>query len=334
MINVTHYLRKFSPGAYSLERLFADIRAYMPADIKIRSRESSFASRGLWRRIYNMLEAIFRQGEVNHITGDVHFLAILLFRRRTVLTILDCVLFQSLSGIHRSLLWLFWYALPVRRAQVITVVSEATKVELLKFVNCDPPKIVVIYASVSEFFRPANHLFNSTCPRVLQIGTTLHNKNIERVAEALATINCRWVIIGRLAAVQLAAIERFGIDFENYIDISEDALLVQYKLADMLVFASTYEGFGLPIVEANAVGRPVVTSNLCSMPEVAGAAACLVDPYNVASIRAGILRVIQDTGYRNLLVHAGFENVKRFRPATIAAQYAELYRRVHSAKQS
>ena len=78
------------------------------------------------------------------------------------------------------------------------------------------------------------------------------------------------------------------------------------------------------------VGRPVVTSNLWSMPEVAGNAACLVDPLDVASIRAGICRVIQDSAYRERLVEAGFENVKRFQVETIAAQYANLYRSVYA----
>jgi glycosyltransferase involved in cell wall biosynthesis len=188
----------------------------------------------------------------------------------------------------------------------------------------------VIYCCVSEIFYPELRPFNSRCPRILQVGTGAHNKNVERVAAALVGINCRWVIIGRLSSAQRVVIERYGIDYENYVGLSEDALLSQYKLSDMLVFASTYEGFGLPIVEANAVGRPVVTSNLCSMPEVAGGAACLVDPYSVESIREGILRVIEDDDFRIGLVNAGILNANRFRPVVIAEQYAELYRQVYS----
>ena len=118
--------------------------------------------------------------------------------------------------------------------------------------------------------------------------------------------------------------------FKNIFDLSREELVEQYQRCDLLIFASTYEGFGLPIVEANAVGRPVVTSNLWSMPEVAGNAACLVDPLDVASIRAGICRVIQDSAYRERLVEAGFENVKRFQVEGIAAQYANLYRSVYA----
>lgn len=330
MIRVTHYQRKPYLGCYSLERLFSDIRAVMPADIDVKVQESSHISRGLWRRGYNMVEAAFRQGDVNHVTGDVHFLTYLLKRRITVLTIPDCVGLEGLSGLKQWFLWLLWYWLPMHRARAVTVISAATKRELLNYVNCDPDKIQVIHCCVSEDFSPDERPFNSCCPKVLQIGTGAHNKNVERVAAALAGINCRWVIVGHLSDAQVSVIERHGIDYENHADLSDEALLEQYRRADMLVFASTYEGFGLPIVEANAVGRPVVTSTLCSMPEVAGDAACLVDPFDVASIRAGILRIIEDADYRNRLVKAGFENVVRFRPAVIAEQYAQLYRRIRA----
>lgn len=327
LIKVTHYQRKPELGAFSLERLFADIRAVMPSDIAVDVQESTFLSRGLWRRTYNIIEAAFRQGDVNHVTGDVHFLAYLLKRKRTILTILDCVSLQRLSRFKRWVLWLLWYALPVSRADLITVISEATKQELLKVVHCDLNKVHVIYCCISEWFNPEPLLFNTCCPRILQVGTG-DNKNIERVTAALSDINCQWIIIGRLSPAQRAVIESHGIEYENHVGLSEEALLEQYKLADMLVFASTYEGFGLPIVEANAVGRPVVTSTLYSMPEVAGNAACLVDPYSIASIRAGILKVIEDADYRGSLVRAGFINVERFRPAVIAEQYAQLYRKI------
>jgi glycosyltransferase involved in cell wall biosynthesis len=94
----------------------------------------------------------------------------------------------------------------------------------------------------------------------------------------------------------------------------------------MVIFASTYEGFGLPIIEANAVGRPVVTSDIYSMPEVAGDAACLVNPFDVSNIRTGVLRVIQDESYRRKLIENGFKNVERFKPNAIAQQYLELYK--------
>jgi len=289
---------------------------------------SRFFSRGLISRIFDILRARQYQGDVNHVTGDVHFLTYLLDRQRTILTILDCVMLEHLRGIRRWLLWFLWYWLPAKRCAVITVISESTRQQLLRHLHCHPSKIRVIHCNVSKEFHPAPQSFNAARPRLLQVGTSA-NKNLERVARAIAGLACDLTIIGQLTALQMDELNRQQVSYEVLENLSREDLVVQYKRCDILIFASTYEGFGLPIVEANAVGRPVVTSNLWSMPEVAGEAACLVDPYDVASIRAGICRVTQDSAYRDRLVTMGFENVKRFQIETIAAQYSELYRRVY-----
>src|SRR5690606_29268410 len=91
-------------------------------------------------------------------------------------------------------------------------------------------------------------------------------------------------------------------------------------------FASTYEGFGMPILEAQAVGRPVLTSAAASMPDVAGDAAWLVDPFDVEAIRDGLQRMLAEPGLRERLIDRGFRNVGRFTPAIVAAAYARLYR--------
>ena len=88
----------------------------------------------------------------------------------------------------------------------------------------------------------------------------------------------------------------------------------------------------MPVLEANAAGRPLVAGNLSAIPEVAGNAACLVNPYDVNSIRAGILKVIEDEEYRHQLVKNGLENVKRFRPETIAREYLKVYEEVLGQK--
>jgi glycosyltransferase involved in cell wall biosynthesis len=103
---------------------------------------------------------------------------------------------------------------------------------------------------------------------------------------------------------------------------------MQYRMADIVCFASLYEGFGLPILEAQATGRPVVTSDRCSMPYVAGGAALLVNPESVDSIRSGIQSLIDNAQLREQLIVQGLENVKRFRISTMCEKYAELYQRV------
>jgi len=114
------------------------------------------------------------------------------------------------------------------------------------------------------------------------------------------------------------------------LDIHDDEIVREYLNADMLVFVSTYEGFGLPILEGQAAGRPVITSCLSPMKEVAGGGACLVDPYSIVDIREGVLRVIHDSQYRAMLIQAGFDNVRAYSPKNVARQYSSLYEALFS----
>jgi glycosyltransferase involved in cell wall biosynthesis len=287
-----------------------------------------FESGGLWRRVLNILEAPLHRNEINHITGDVSYLVFLLPKSQTVLTITDCVGLRTTRGLNYRRLLCFWYWLPVRRVAAVTAISSFTREEILRYTKCDPEIIHVIPVPVPSEFTACPKEFNSERPIILQVGTGEHNKNLSRVAEALRGIPCQLDIIGKLTEKQRRMLDENGITYTCQWNLSDQEIVDHYRRCDLVVFASTYEGFGMPIVEANATGRPVVTSNIASMPEVAGSAACLVDPFDPASIREGILRVIHDVDYRNSLVAQGFENVKRFRPEVVAEQYARLYREV------
>ena len=326
-LKVVHFMRKPLIGYFSVEQLFGDIRSVLPKHIRAAVRVNRYPSQGLRWRIVDILGASKQQGQVNHVTGDVHYLTYLLDRRRTVLTILDCVTLERLTGLRRWVFWLLWYWLPEQRCAAITVISESTKQQLLRHLRCDSDKITVIHCPVSDEFTASAKPFDSHCPRILQVGTT-ENKNIPRVAEALQGLSCRLAIIGPLSEAQKMVLTRYGINYENHVGLSREALVDQYRQADLVMFASLYEGFGLPIVEANAVGRPVITSRLYSMPEVGGEAACYVDPYDVADIRGAVERLMRDAGYREELVERGYKNIDRFRLARIALEYADLYRRL------
>lgn len=327
MIRVTHFLRRPIPGFFSIEHLYADVRAALPGDFAVDVRVSRFPSRGLWRRLFDTLNARRYQGDVNHVLGDVHFLTLLLDPRRTVLTIHDCVALERLTGLRRWVYWLFWLWLPEKRCAAIVVISAATRDQVIGHLRCDPAKVRLIHCHLSGEFQPAPQRFNARKPRFLHIGTT-PNKNLEGHVTALRGLACELVVIGVLTSAQRELLDASGLAVESLVDLSREQVVEQYRRCDVLLFASTYEGFGLPIIEAQATGRPVVTSRLWSMPEVAGDAACLVDPFDSESIRAGIDRILQDEIYRERLISLGFENARRFDLATTAARYAELYREV------
>jgi glycosyltransferase involved in cell wall biosynthesis len=253
----------------------------------------------------------------------------LLPKFRTVLTIHDCIGAHTTKGLKRLILILFWYKLPLKRCVAVTAISQFAKEEALQYVHCDPGLIRVIHDPVASQFVADKKPFNIGRPVILQVGTG-ENKNILRVAEALRGLSCHLDVIGRLSGKHREALRRHGISYSENFGLTTEEVAERYRYCDMVVLASTYEGFGLPIVEANATGRPIVTANICSMPEVAGPAACFVDPFDSSSIRQGILRVMTDTSYRKDLIALGFENVKRFRAEGIAAQYAALYREIVS----
>lgn len=328
-MKVVQMMRKPNGSAFSIERLFNDIRDSLPKDIAVEAYISLYLSRGIWRRLFTMIKAMRQQGDVNHITGDVHFLTIFLRRNKTILTIHDCVTLERLTGIKYQLFRFFWYWLPAKRSAVITVISESTKAELLRHLGKGDWNVIVVPDFVSPEFEFIDKKFNHACPVILQVGTK-SNKNIERVAAALKGVSCKLVIIGKLVPTQVSALEENGVDYESHFAIPRETLVEHYRDCDIVMFASLYEGFGLPILEAQATGRPVVTSNLYSMPEVGGDGACYVDPYNIDDIRRVVERLIFDTDFREKSINAGLDNVEKFQLTNIAGQYAELYRSVYS----
>lgn len=323
-IQVGHFQRRPSSRTFSVERFFGTLRDALPPTIECRVAVSRYESVGLFRRIYNVLEAATRQGDVNHVTGDVHYLCYLLNKRRTVLTVLDCRTMERLRGVKRLLFRLLWLNIPVRRCACVVAISEFSKRELLRYVNVRPEKIRVIGVSYAAEYKPVPGDFHKDKPTILQLGTG-PNKNLFRVAAALTGLSCRMIILGPLTDAQRRALIEGRIDYENNPRATDAEVIACYSRCDLVLFVSTYEGFGMPIIEANAIGRPVVTSCICSMPEVAGDAACLVDPYDPEAIRQGVLRVIEDDAFRENLVQNGFRNAARFAPEEIARRHAEIY---------
>ena len=328
MIKTVFFFRKPIQAYHSIEELFQTVIENMPGDILPVVKKMPFVSTGLFRRLANLCIATFYQGNINHITGDIHYIALFLSKRKTILTIHDLEIINRSHPLKRAMILFFWFRLPARRVAYITVISEFTKRELLRYITISPDKIKVLPNCIPGTIPFCPKPFNDQCPVVLQVGTK-RNKNITNVVKALEGINCKLVILGEPDSDQVELLKKHRIFYESYSQLSYEGVLELYKQSDMLVFASTYEGFGLPILESQAMGRPVVTSNISSMPEVAGDGACMVDPFDVSSIRQGILKVMNDAAYRDELISTGLANTYKFIPGVIAEQYARLYRKVY-----
>jgi glycosyltransferase involved in cell wall biosynthesis len=208
---------------------------------------------------------------------------------------------------------------------MVTTISEATKSDIVRFTGCSPEKIRVIPNPIRENIVYVARSFNQDKPRILFVGIT-PNKNLPRVVRALSGLACHLRIIGVVPQDAAAVLDAQNIDYSSAAGLTDDEMAAEYINADILLFPSLYEGFGLPIVEAQKTGRVVITSDRSPMKEVAGEGACLVDPESETAIRNGVIRVMEDAGYRQRLVEAGRENAERFNTSVIAMQYLSCYR--------
>lgn len=288
-------------------------------------RSVPFARLTLSNWIRNILFVRKLKADVFHITGDIHYVALALAKKRTVLTIHDSVFMYRHKGIKKWFLKQLYLNIPVRLCGIVTTVSEQSKKDIIAFTGCDPEKVLVIPNPVEDGFRYIDRPFNQDCPRILFIGSVPH-KNLERVIVALTNLSCFLDIIGDIDEQLRSKLASSGIKYEIRNGISEPELAQSYVDCDILLFPSLFEGFGLPIIEAQKSGRVVVTSNLSPMKEVAGCAgAQLVNPFDPASIREGIEAVINDRELRKTYIENGLINQEKYSVTTVAAEYTRLY---------
>jgi len=275
---------------------------------------------------------------------------------RSVVTIHDCIhlMFpqylpsRMAYAYARSVMWA-----AARRAQLIITVSEASKRDILHFFKVPPEKVVVVHNAIDERFLvppPDIELARVRERYQLQHGFVLYagnikpHKNLVRLIEAFSQIRqgpfqeLKLLIIGdqisKLPALRRAVHQlklHKHVRFLGY--IPDETLAVLYRSAEVFVFPSLYEGFGLPPLEAMASGTPVVTSNTSSMPEVTGGAAVLVDPYDVGSIVDGVRRVLTDASLAAELRRKGPLRAREFSWARSVARTKELYEAVAGGRQ-
>ena len=214
-------------------------------------------------------------------------------------------------------------------SNTVITVSESTKSRIIKKFRIKENKIKVIYEGVRDCFKKIddekinNQVFikyKINKPFIFYSGSISPRKNLMRALIAFNEIKNNVPHNFYITGMKYWGSGRI----QNYIEknlskrvfilgyIENQELVTMYNKAELFLYPSLYEGFGLPIIEAQACGCPVLTSDRTSCPEVAGNAACIVDPYSVEEIKNGILKTLNNSNYKKQLIQKGFKNVKRF----------------------
>ena len=233
----------------------------------------------------------------------------------------------------------------VKRGADMICVSETTAQSVQNYLNRDlGEKIRVIHEGVSELFfdaPPAAEeaevaaLLPGNAPFLLVAGSASPRKNLQRVIEAfdlaaphiphhlVMTGGVHWDFQPMLDRLERSPFKH-RIHRVGY--ISEEKLRGLYHRASIFLYLSLMEGFGLPLLEAMASGCPILASNLSSMPEIAGGAACLVDPHDAEAIAQGMVKLAEDRAYANELVEKGKARAKQMTWRACAHRTVEVYR--------
>ncbi len=232
--------------------------------------------------------------------------------------------------------------LSIQRARRVIAVSAHAAEETVRLLGIAQEKIRVVYHGVDPIFRPlppeevAVFRARRGLPErfVLFVGTLEPRKNLVRLIEAFARAGTDSGTALVLAGARgwydeeiFATVERLGLSarvrFPGYIPNNE--LPLWYNAARVFAYPSLYEGFGLPVLEAQACGTPVLTSSVSALPEAAGDGALLVDPFNVEAIADGLHRLLTDETLRETLRQRGREHAARFSWPRTAAETVTVY---------
>jgi glycosyltransferase involved in cell wall biosynthesis len=235
--------------------------------------------------------------------------------------------------------------LSIRRAERVIVISEQTKQNVIREYGISPDKIVLTPLAAAPEFRvqadPAElrrvlACYGIQAPYVLAVGNLEPRKNLVRIIRAFASLldnglpPHQLVIAGKAhwqGSVVGQEIERLGLGNQAILTgyVSTDDLVSLYNAARLFCYPSLHEGFGLPILEAMSCGAPVITSNTSSMPEVAGAAAWLVDPCSEQDLATAMERILTDEAQRRELREKGLRRAADFSWAYTAQLTLQAY---------
>ena len=229
----------------------------------------------------------------------------------------------------------------LRRADRIIAVSECTRNDAIRVLGLAPEKIAVIHSGVADAFFTVDAAdlaavrasYNLTRPFVLSVGTIEPRKNIDALLDAYEALprslreEFELVIAGPLGWASAGTAERVR-RFRYFGYVPEADLAPLTAAATVFAYPSLYEGFGFPVAQAMAAAVPVITSNVSSLPEIAGDAAVMVDPRSLAELRDGLSKLLLSPDVRVELASRGRARAASFRWETCAAKSMRFFEEV------
>lgn len=313
---------------FSIGKVFTPIENAMKAFCEVDSiylPRANYSPLSLWQNIrYALKKVRSEKYDIIHITGAEHYLLPFLRDQKSVVTVHDLGFYTNLKQDLRTALKKRLWIDTLKYATRVTFISDKSKIEAENLITLKPDQASVIFNPVGAEYTYTKKKFNSSSPVILHIGTK-SNKNLHNTIIALSKFKCTLRIVGKLTPDQISLLEHYNINYENVFDISNEDILKEYQQCDIVNFPSFYEGFGMPIIEGEAVGRVVITSNISPMKEVANGSAILVDPHDVKSLDCGYHEAL--TNY-DKYIQLGLKNINNYSMDIIVKQYADLYKRI------
>lgn len=226
------------------------------------------------------------------------------------------------------------YRNSTKRADAIICISHYTKKDLLEFAPINSEKIEVTYGGVNRTFSPINkkksdeirNKYGISNKYILSISNYRH-KNVESLINTFKILKKREKIPHQLVIIG-KAVSQLNTDIILLENVPNEDMPLLYSSAEIFVFLSLFEGFGLPPLEAMASGCPVVSSNRTSLPEVIGDTGILIDPEDTKEIIVAIMKVISNNNLRENLIQKGLERAKQFSWENTAKKTLEIYNKI------